>query len=89
MTPVPAGRPCWHTCAPTPHFTAALRNAEHPNNRGVVCGKGNAGLMVAYDADRLKFPMRRAGERGENKWQQSTWPSGRSPTTPSCWPCST
>ena len=48
-------------------------NPDHPNNRGVVCGKGNAGLMVAYDPDRLKFPMRRAGERGENKWQQIGW----------------
>ena len=48
-------------------------NPEHPNNWGVVCGKGNAGLQVAYDPDRLKYPMRRVGERGENKWEQISW----------------
>src|SRR5690606_2170352 len=37
-------------------------NPEHPNNGGVVCAKGNAGLMAAYDPDRLKYPMLRVGE---------------------------
>ncbi len=48
-------------------------NPEHPNNYGVVCAKGNAGLMVAYDPDRLKYPMLRVGERGEGKWQRIGW----------------
>ena len=48
-------------------------NPDHPNNRGVVCGKGNAGLMVAYDPDRLKFPMLRVGERGEGKFKRISW----------------
>ncbi len=48
-------------------------NPEHPNNCGVVCAKGNAGLMVAYDPDRLKYPMRRIGKRGEGKWQRISW----------------
>jgi thiosulfate reductase/polysulfide reductase chain A len=48
-------------------------NPEHPNNRGVVCAKGNAGLMVAYDPDRLKYPMKRVGERGEGKWKRISW----------------
>lgn len=48
-------------------------NPKHPNNWGVVCGKGNAGLMVAYDPDRLKYPMRRVGKRGEGKWQRISW----------------
>jgi len=48
-------------------------NPEHPNNDGVVCGKGNAGLMVAYDPDRLKYPMLRVGERGEGKWKRISW----------------
>lgn len=48
-------------------------NPEHPNNRGVVCAKGNAGLMVAYDPDRLKYPMLRIGERGEGKWKRISW----------------
>lgn len=48
-------------------------NPEHPNNYGVVCAKGNAGLMVAYDPDRLKYPMLRVGERGEGKWKRISW----------------
>lgn len=48
-------------------------NPEHPNNRGVVCAKGNAGLMAAYDPDRLKFPMLRVGERGAGQWKQISW----------------
>ncbi|MDH4208152.1 MAG: molybdopterin-dependent oxidoreductase, partial [Anaerolineae bacterium] len=26
-----------------------------------------------YHPDRLKFPMKRAGEKGEGKWQQISW----------------
>jgi len=48
-------------------------NPEHPNNRGVVCAKGNAGLMAAYDPDRLKFPLLRMGGRGAGKWKRITW----------------
>ncbi|MFA5530686.1 MAG: molybdopterin-dependent oxidoreductase [Thiohalomonadaceae bacterium] len=48
-------------------------NPEHPNNYGVVCAKGNAGLMAAYDPDRLKFPMLRVGARGEGKWARISW----------------
>ncbi len=48
-------------------------NPMHPNNYGVVCAKGNAGLMVAYDPDRLKYPMLRVGARGEGKWKRISW----------------
>lgn len=48
-------------------------NIEHPNNRGVVCGKGNAGLMVAYDPDRLKYPMIRVGKRGSGEFKKVSW----------------
>jgi thiosulfate reductase/polysulfide reductase chain A len=48
-------------------------NPDHPNNRGVVCAKGNAGLMAAYDPDRLKFPLLRAGERGAGQWKRIGW----------------
>ena len=26
-----------------------------------------------YSSDRIKYPMKRAGERGENKWERITW----------------
>jgi thiosulfate reductase/polysulfide reductase chain A len=48
-------------------------NPMHPNNYGAVCAKGNAGPMVAYDPDRLKYPMVRTGGRGEGSWARVSW----------------
>jgi thiosulfate reductase/polysulfide reductase chain A len=48
-------------------------NPEHPNNWGVVCAKGNSGLMVAYAPNRLKYPMKRVGERGAGEWKRISW----------------
>jgi thiosulfate reductase/polysulfide reductase chain A len=48
-------------------------NPHHPNNYGVVCAKGNAGISQVFDPDRLKYPMIRTGERGENKWARISW----------------
>lgn len=48
-------------------------NPKHPNNWGVVCAKGNAGIAQVFDPDRLKYPMLRTGERGENKWARIPW----------------
>ena len=48
-------------------------NPSHPNNWGVVCAKGNAGIAQVFDPDRLKYPMLRTGARGENKWARISW----------------
>lgn len=48
-------------------------NPKHPNSRGRLCAKGQAGINVLYDADRILFPLKRAGKRGEGKWQQISW----------------
>lgn len=45
-------------------------NPLHPNNQGRLCPKGQAGLQVLYDPDRIKGPMRRVEDRG---WQQISW----------------
>lgn len=47
---------------------------EFPNpqyNR--ICQKGLTHTQRIYDPDRLKTPMRRVGERGENQWEQISW----------------
>src|SRR6185436_1439452 len=51
-------------------------NPLHPVNRGALCARGQAGLEVLYNPDRLKGPMKRVGERGEGKWQEITWDEG-------------
>lgn len=48
-------------------------NPEHPNSRGKMCAKGQAGLNLVYDPDRILYPMKRVGPRGEGKWQRITW----------------
>ena len=46
---------------------------DHLMNRGFICIKGRSYPELLYHPDRLKYPMRRAGERGGCKWQRITW----------------
>jgi len=48
-------------------------NPRFPTNLGGLCPKGQNGLQVLYDPDRIKGPMRRVGERGSGKWQTISW----------------
>jgi anaerobic selenocysteine-containing dehydrogenase len=45
----------------------------HPSNHGKTCPKGQNGLQVLYDPDRIQGPMKRAGERGAGDWQAISW----------------
>ncbi len=40
---------------------------------GVMCVKGIAGVHLPSHPDRLKYPLKRAGKRGEGKWTRITW----------------
>ena len=44
-----------------------------PTSLGYTCAKGRASVELLYHPDRLKFPLKRAGVRGENKWQRISW----------------
>jgi anaerobic selenocysteine-containing dehydrogenase len=48
-------------------------NPEHPGSRGRNCAKGPATLNQAQDPNRILHPLRRTGNRGENKWQRVSW----------------
>ncbi|MBF8265625.1 MAG: anaerobic arsenite oxidase ArxA [Dehalococcoidia bacterium] len=48
-------------------------NPEHPINKGRLCPKGQGGLQILYDPDRIHGPMKRVGARGEGKWQAISW----------------
>jgi thiosulfate reductase/polysulfide reductase chain A len=48
-------------------------NPEHPLNRGMLCARGNAGVDLLNDPDRLKFPLIRTGKRGEGQFRRATW----------------
>jgi anaerobic selenocysteine-containing dehydrogenase len=48
-------------------------NPEHPGSRGRNCAKGPATLNQVTDPDRILYPLKRAGKRGEGKWVQVSW----------------
>jgi anaerobic selenocysteine-containing dehydrogenase len=48
-------------------------NPEHPGSRGRNCAKGPATLNQVTDPDRILFPLKRAGARGEGRWVRTTW----------------
>ena len=48
-------------------------NPEHPGSRGRNCAKGPATLNQIHDPDRILYPLKRTGKRGEGKWEQTTW----------------
>lgn len=46
---------------------------ESPVNRGVICEKAMASLEFLFHAERLRFPLKRAGERGGGDWKRISW----------------
>ena len=40
---------------------------------GVMCAKGQGGVNQSSDPDRILYPMRRVGKRGEGKWKRISW----------------
>ena len=37
-----------------------------------LCARGGSGLSQLYDENRVKKPLIRVGERGENKWREAS-----------------
>jgi sulfite dehydrogenase (quinone) subunit SoeA len=48
-------------------------NRDHPVNRGVLCGKGSAGIMQHYSPARLRAPLLRVGPRGSGEFKEISW----------------
>ncbi|MDP4400372.1 molybdopterin-dependent oxidoreductase, partial [Escherichia coli] len=48
-------------------------NRDHPVNKGVICGKGSAGIMQHYSPARLSTPLLRVGERGSGDFKEISW----------------
>ncbi len=48
-------------------------NRDHPVNKGVLCGKGSAGIMQHYSPARLTAPLKRVGSRGSNEFEEISW----------------
>ncbi|MBV1704385.1 MAG: molybdopterin oxidoreductase family protein [Hyphomicrobiales bacterium] len=48
-------------------------NPDHPVNKGVLCGKGSAGIMQHHSPARLRKPLLRTGERGAGEFKEIEW----------------
>ncbi|BDG61474.1 molybdopterin-dependent oxidoreductase [Caldinitratiruptor microaerophilus] len=57
--------------------TLEIRKLEghplHPASRGRNCAKGPATVTQVSNPDRILYPLRRAGARGEGKWERVSW----------------
>ncbi len=48
-------------------------NPNHPVNKGIICGKGAAGIKQHYSPARLSKPLVRVGERGSGEFREIEW----------------
>ncbi len=48
-------------------------NPKSIDNGTAICARGNAGVQLLYDADRLKYPLKNVGKRGAPKWKRISW----------------
>jgi len=46
---------------------------ENPINKGLLCEKALASLEYLYHPERLRYPLKRKGNRGDGKWQRISW----------------
>src|SRR4030042_512077 len=49
---------------------------DYPINKGRLCPKGQSGLQVLYDPDRIRHPLKRKGKRGDGDWEKISWEEG-------------
>ena len=48
-------------------------NPAHPGSRGRNCAKGPATINQIYDPERIMYPLKRVGKRGEGRWERISW----------------
>ena len=46
---------------------------DHPMNQGRLCARALAMTQYVDHPDRLRYPVKRAGRRGEDKWERISW----------------
>jgi anaerobic selenocysteine-containing dehydrogenase len=48
-------------------------NPVHPVSQGRLCARGQAGLNALYNPDRIRTPLRNAGQRGSGNFDEISW----------------
>lgn len=54
-------------------FTKIRGMKESPVNRGKLCRKSFASMQWVYSPQRLKYPLKRIGKKGESRFEKITW----------------
>lgn len=73
-----ACRLCYGRCGIIGHVKKGMivkieGNPTNPYSKGTVCSKGISIPQVVHHPDRLKYPLKRVGARGEGKWRRISW----------------
>jgi anaerobic selenocysteine-containing dehydrogenase len=85
--PVPPGRRtlkvvCPHDCPDTCVMTVGVEagravelggDPDHPFTQGFLCAKVNHYLERVYSPDRLLYPLKRVGPKGEGRFERISW----------------
>lgn len=50
-----------------------LPDETNKRSKGYACAKGMASLERIYHPERLLYPLKRNGERGEGRWERISW----------------
>ncbi len=48
-------------------------NPLDPNSQGNLCSKAQGMISYTYYPERIQYPLKRVGKRGEGKWQRISW----------------
>ena len=50
-----------------------IQGDPESHTKGYICAKGRAHMERIYHPDRLKYPQKRIGKKGENRWKRISW----------------
>lgn len=69
---------CWQTCnhLVTVRGGKVVKSAPAPMPERVydrICLRGLTHIQRVYHPERIKYPMKRVGKRGEGKWEKISW----------------
>ncbi len=82
MTTTQVRAACPHDCPDTCAILVTVENGvateikgdpDHPTTAGVLCTKVSRYAERTYSPDRLLYPMRRTGAKGEGKFERISW----------------
>lgn len=48
-------------------------NPKEKATQGAICARGNAGISLLEDPDRVRTPLIRVGERGKGQFREASW----------------